>query len=446
MFKIFLFILFCSNLALAAENPILERFESNIDEYKGAEIFCHYPEESNQLDLFQHCYLRFVHKNNYYNDVAINFQVVTNTNNNLLEAIPLTFGAYPMTMLVQNFSVVWNTYFFKGEVKSFRSILNLADSELSNLKQSVIQFYNNPKLIGTYTLFNNNCVGGIINLFKHSNIISEITNDEFHPKRFSSWLIRSGLSTYPISQIKPNHTLKEAGKVLGKTIDELYQPSNWPEDSFKLLEENFFILLDPEGRRKMFQNLLLGRLNMPLSLRKLLSDKYKFLNNDDYQATTQLNSYTAESYQKFESGTHFEMVLNQIERKDTIHFLKAFVQNTEFESDKYASIRDYYQITKPFIFNFDNHKNPRVKLKRAFGSYYLGKCPKDDPSCHPSHSFRKEAIKLPIELVGNNAFLNGKSCDGKEIYKNKIGKSCYFLTRKDVNSIYIYSYINKEYK
>ena len=123
MLKLILsFIFLFMNSLYASEIEMLKAERSN---YIGAEVFCQKPNDTNILGLYDHCYLRFVHNEDIYKDIAVNFQVQTMTGIYPIEAIPLLVGSYPMNMYVEKFPSLWERYVISGDVNAKRQILVL---------------------------------------------------------------------------------------------------------------------------------------------------------------------------------------------------------------------------------------------------------------------------------------------------------------------------------
>jgi len=424
-----LFIVLWSSLSFSSSADLLTKESNN---YSGSEVFCHSPLENNGLNLYQHCYIRLIHKDDYYKDIAVNFQVQTSTGNNLLESIPLVIGAYPMKIYIQSFSEVWSKYFFSGEVQSFRAIINTNQTQLNSLINEIHRLHLDPELIGKYTLLSNNCVGAIVKLFKNSNIIEDNINSEFHPKDFSNWLIDNKVTYLPIQKISPNLIKNELVRIFGLTVEKLALSKNWPLNSFDILQNNFYIDRSELKRIKLFRVLLYSDVNMPLSLRKKLSSLYKLKSSDSYAKLSSLAQlptfyYEGDSFYNQQNQFHFSS-------EDLLNF---YFQHIKSLNPSYDSINDkinnYFSFHKLTSFLFKNvHKRKAsLKLKMYNNQLLVGPCSYFSNNCSThSNFFKDNAITLPLKVMNNSFYFNGKDCGSLHISKNKIGDHCHLAINK----------------
>lgn len=424
-----LFIVLWSNHSFSSSADLLIEESNN---YTGSEVFCHSPLENNGLNLYQHCYIRLIHKDDYYKDIAINFQVQTSTGNNLLESIPLVIGAYPMKIYIQSFSEVWSKYFFSGEVESFRAIINTNQSQLNSLINEIHRLYLEPELIGKYTLLSNNCVGGIVKLFKNSKIIKDNINSEFHPKDFSNWLIDNKVTYLPIQKISPNLIKNELVRIFDLTVEELALSKNWPLNSFNILQNNFYIDRSEVERTKLFRVLLYSDVNMPLSLRKKLSSLYRLKSSDSYARLSSLAQLPTSYYE----GESFYDQKNQFNfsSEDILKFYFRHIKslNSSFDSinNKINKYFSFHKLTS-FLFKNVNKRKASLKLKMYNNQLLVGPCSYLTNNCSThSNFFKDNAITLPLEVINNSFYFNGKNCGSLEISKNKIGDYCHLAINK----------------
>lgn len=412
MKKILLFfiLLFSAASAFSDENE-LQRLVRLQDEFIGSEIFCHSPETETELELFKHCYLRFVHTD-YSNDIAINFQVHPKAGVLAADAIPLIFGSYQMTMYVQNFSEIWNQYYFSGEVKSYRSILSLSKNQIKAVINEVNLWSQDISKIGHYTLFKNNCVGALIKLFKNSNVLDSSTPHEYHPGQFPKWLIQNGLTNFPIKVLKPANIRAQLEKILSLTGPSVHDVNLWPENSYELLEENFFIDSSPLVRRQMFQTLLYSGFDMPLELRRELSKNYKSRRRNSYKKLTQLLPFDQEFYYSYAPA---QLLMQNLSRWN----LKELHELNKYSQARNNANADLLEIYSSQVINSNSRnfgKIKKVKLKIRSNSVQIQIC-RQNASC------RDEKLLIPIKRINSKIIFMGKTCELDSRSKN-LGNNC----------------------
>lgn len=205
----------------------LQKIESNII---GVELIL-----ADKSDIFigsqwGHVMVRFVHKGGKISkNMVVSFEADVNEPSlSLLKGI---YGGYGTIPVVRPLDEVWERY-VRNEGRSLkRTIIPTNTLIRGKMIENLVAYNKNPKLLGKYRFFSNNCADGVAQFLIDSNFNYDLAGIAI-PKNFNEYLERSLLNLYPTVAIRGiNPILNKASKVLGLSKEDLYLGKNYPKDA-----------------------------------------------------------------------------------------------------------------------------------------------------------------------------------------------------------------------
>lgn len=215
----------------------LQKIESNI---VGVELIL-----ADKSDIFigsqwGHVMVRFVHEGGKISkDMVVSFEADVNEPSlSLLKGI---YGGYGTIPVIRPLYEVWERY-VRDEGRSLkRTIIPTNTLIRGKMIENLVAYNKNPKLLGRYRFFSNNCADGVAQFLMDSNFNYDLAGIAI-PKNFNDYLERSLLNLYPTITIRGiNPILSKASNVLGISRVELNYGRNFPSNAAERLIAEFDI-------------------------------------------------------------------------------------------------------------------------------------------------------------------------------------------------------------
>lgn|GEM_PF-5781295 len=342
----------CSGLALAWGGELPVDFRAKItaqaEDIIGIEYLYTAPNQGPLYSRWGHSGFRLINpKIKPRDNLTISFVADVNLRElNLLKGVT---GGYRIIEKVTTTEDYWIEA-RKQNRRIERYILSLTDVARKRALEQLLLWFENPKLMGDYTFFSNNCAGVLSRFFRAAGIMQEVT---LFPDGIASELFREGVSPFP-PLVVPDSS--EAWKTTQRLLN--VSRRKWPTlTSFS--EEELKLVLREQGPLTLAR-LLYGEQFLDdetrSTLYELLDPYFNALREDEifYMVSPPVDLYRASS------STQDFARINQI-RRDFFGRL-ALDQDLVF----LAGLRDRDQCSIAMI-----HEKERIQADPAFRKYRI---------------------------------------------------------------------------
>jgi hypothetical protein len=226
---------------LAEQKNFARDIHEHIDDIDGIEIIVAGGDKTRFYSRFGHGLLRLKRKNGQFqNDYLISF--LANQDESKIEYIDGITGKYGVFPYTDTFGKFWNEYTLNENRPLYRYIISTNSEKRKKIIQTLLNWIENPAIIGSYTFLNNNCAGIVVNLLIESGFSYPIGMKTRIPTNLGDYLNAGWISPYPALVMQNFNDVKNKLLTSLRTSpDETFNDlSLWQnKDAVAIIEKNF---------------------------------------------------------------------------------------------------------------------------------------------------------------------------------------------------------------
>ncbi len=288
-----------------AQRSYLAQLISRSDDIIGLEAIVADGTDEVFYSRFGHAMLRFVKADgNFATDIVLSLMADADLDH--LDLAKATFGGYPVFPLLRPLSEYWEDYVQTENRPLSRHIIVSTPAQRKKLIGALANWINNPKLAGTYTFINNNCVGALARLLEEADFPKTFALNPKVPVHFGKWLNRSLVSPFPALRVdSPRALIADVASALKIEIDNIYSGQGWPDDAARTLHGRFTDL--------QIKQFLMQAPQMPSPIRSELASLHHFGNGGaTLEEAMSFRTLPAHLYELCDSSDCAQKVLRSI--------------------------------------------------------------------------------------------------------------------------------------